>query len=51
MQDYLSMRQQFVTLGCNDSSCLDIPCGVPQGSVLGSKYFILYINDINVFYR
>ena len=43
---YLSKRQQYVKMGNDCSSCLDIACGVPQGSVLGPKVFILYINDI-----
>ena len=29
-----------------DSTKLDITCGVPQGSMLGTIVFFLYINDL-----
>ena len=45
-RDYLSRRKQ-VTLANNVlSSSKSIQCGVPQGSVLGPLFFILYINDV-----
>ena len=43
---YLENRSQFVHYENCDSEVLKICCGVPQGSVLGPKLFILYINNI-----
>uniref|UniRef100_A0A672GYN6 Reverse transcriptase domain-containing protein n=1 Tax=Salarias fasciatus TaxID=181472 RepID=A0A672GYN6_SALFA len=46
VESYLTNGHQFVRLAENCSSFRCILCGVPQGSVLGPKFFILYINNI-----
>ena len=46
IKSYLENRKQFVQYGDAISDCKEILCGVPQGSILGTKLFILYINDI-----
>ena len=46
IQSDLSHRKQFVEYDDVKSSFKDIVCEIPQGSILGPKLFILYINDI-----
>ena len=46
LRSYLINWQQFVKIGEDKSTCMDITCGVPQGSVLSQILFTLYINDI-----
>lgn len=43
---YLEDRYHYVQINEVKSELLKVTCGVPQGSMLGPKLFILYINEI-----
>ena len=45
---YLGCRKQCVKLSGVLSSALDVSCGIPQGSILGPLFFIMYtyVNDL-----
>ena len=45
LRNYLNNSTQFVDYCGTLSKTNFLRCGVPQGSILGSLLFILYIND------
>ena len=46
VKSYFSNRSQFVQFNEHYSGSKNIRCGVPQGSILGPLFFLLYVNDI-----
>ena len=46
IKSYLSERTQYTKIGSTKSDINTIKCGVPQGSVLGPLFFLIFINDM-----
>ena len=46
IKSFLSERYQRVVLNGKSSRSKPVLAGVPQGSVLGSLFFLVYINDL-----
>ena len=46
LKSYLSDRTQYVVYNGYESERGSVQCGVPQGSVLGPLFFLLYVNDM-----
>ena len=44
--DYLTNRQQYISINKINSKLAPITCGIPQGSIVGPLLFLICINDI-----
>ena len=45
---YLSKRKQYVKLNDSNSEIEQVTSGVPQGSLLDSLLFIIFVNDLSL---
>ena len=51
IKNYLTNRKQCISANNITSPYLNICCGVPQGSILGPLFFIIYVNYIKTSLR
>ena len=47
-ESYLTDRVQFVSVNSTISEPMNVSCGVPQGSILGTLLFLTYVNDMSI---
>ena len=47
VENFLSNRYQRVVLNDQSSSWAEVSSGVPQGSILGPLFFLMYINNLS----
>ena len=46
VESYLNFRSQYVNIGTRNSKFSNVNSGVPQGSVLGPIFYVIYVNEL-----